>query len=79
MHVTINDTPLVGDPDIDGDTPAVDTPLSYNLNNVWVWAGDDLRSVNAQVEFLLRRALRDARRLPAEEKRDQDHAGDSAH
>ena len=29
------------------------------------WAGDDLRSVNAQVEFLLRRALRDAGRLPA--------------
>jgi hypothetical protein len=28
------------------------------------WAADDLRSVNAQVEFLLRRALRDAGRLP---------------
>jgi hypothetical protein len=28
------------------------------------WAADDLRSVNAQVEFLLRRALRDASRLP---------------
>jgi hypothetical protein len=28
------------------------------------WAGDDLRSVNAQIEFLLRRALRDAGRLP---------------
>jgi hypothetical protein len=28
------------------------------------WAADDLRSVNAQVEFLLRRALQDARRLP---------------
>jgi hypothetical protein len=28
------------------------------------WASDDLRSVNAQVEFLLRRALRDAGRLP---------------
>ena len=27
------------------------------------WASDDLRSVNAQVEFLLRRALRDAGRL----------------
>ena len=27
------------------------------------WAADDLRSVNAQVEFLLRRALRDADRL----------------
>ena len=29
------------------------------------WAADDLRSVNAQTEFLLRRALRDAGRLPA--------------
>ena len=28
------------------------------------WAADDLRSVNAQVEFLLRRALREAGRLP---------------
>jgi len=29
------------------------------------WAADDLRSVNAQTEFLLRRALADAGRLPA--------------
>ena len=28
------------------------------------WAADDLRSVNGQVEFLLRRALRDAGRMP---------------
>ena len=28
------------------------------------WAADDLRSVNGQVEFLLRRALREAGRLP---------------
>jgi hypothetical protein len=28
------------------------------------WAADDLRSVNAQVEFILRRALKDAGRLP---------------
>ena len=28
------------------------------------WAGDDLRSTNAQLEFLLRRALADAGRLP---------------
>jgi hypothetical protein len=27
------------------------------------WAADDLRSLNAQVEFLLRRALADAGRL----------------
>jgi hypothetical protein len=29
------------------------------------WAGDDLRSTNAQIEFLLRRALADAGRLPS--------------
>lgn len=28
------------------------------------WAADDLRSVNAQIDFLLRLALRDAGRLP---------------
>ena len=28
------------------------------------WAGDELRSANAQIEFLLRRALADAGRLP---------------
>ena len=28
------------------------------------WAADDLRSVNAQVDWLLRRALQDARRMP---------------
>ena len=27
------------------------------------WAADDLRSLNAQVEYILRRALRDAGRL----------------
>jgi hypothetical protein len=32
------------------------------------WAGDELRSTNAQIEFLLRRALSQAGRLP-------DHAG----
>ncbi len=28
------------------------------------WASDDLRSTNAQIEFLLRRALSEAGRLP---------------
>ncbi|MEW1562050.1 MULTISPECIES: hypothetical protein [unclassified Streptomyces] len=28
------------------------------------WAGDELRSANAQIEFLLRRALGEAGRLP---------------
>ncbi len=27
------------------------------------WADDDLRSLNAQIEFLLRKALREQRRL----------------
>jgi hypothetical protein len=30
------------------------------------WADADLRSLNAQIEYLLRRALRDSGRLPAE-------------
>ena len=29
------------------------------------WAADDLRSLNGQIEFLLRRSLADAGRLPA--------------
>ncbi|HVC04176.1 MAG TPA: hypothetical protein VND88_05835 [Candidatus Acidoferrales bacterium] len=29
------------------------------------WAGDDFRSTNAQIEFVLRRALVDAGRLPS--------------
>ena len=32
------------------------------------WADAELRSLNAQIEFLLRRALRDAGRLPREEE-----------
>jgi hypothetical protein len=28
------------------------------------WAGDELRSTNAQIEYLLRKALADAGRLP---------------
>ena len=32
------------------------------------WAEDDLRSLNAQIEFLLRRALAEAGRLKKKEK-----------
>ncbi|TQN28485.1 hypothetical protein FHX37_3830 [Haloactinospora alba] len=32
------------------------------------WAGDELRSTNAQIEFVLRRALADAGRLPSSTK-----------
>jgi hypothetical protein len=34
------------------------------LDAVRRWARDDLRSVNAQIEFLLRRALREEGRAP---------------
>ena len=37
--------------------PAVHDALSR-------WASDELRSTNAQIEFLLRRALSDAGRMP---------------
>jgi hypothetical protein len=30
------------------------------------WAADELRSTNAQIEFLLRRALSDAGRMPSQ-------------
>jgi hypothetical protein len=33
------------------------------LDAVQRWANDDLRSLNGQIEFLLRRALRDAGRV----------------
>jgi hypothetical protein len=44
------------------------------LDAIRRWARDDLRSVNAQVEFLLRRALQREGRLP--EKTGKDPAKD---
>ena len=35
------------------------------------WAKDDLRSMNAQIEFVLREALRKAGRLPRDEDDDK--------
>lgn len=32
------------------------------------WADDELRSVNAQIQFLLRRALKDAGRHPKQQE-----------
>ena len=32
------------------------------------WADDDLRSLNGQIEFLLRKALKDAKRIGEDEK-----------
>ena len=47
------------------------------LDAVQRWANDDLRSLNAQIEFLLRRALADARRAapPAAPKGGDDAPG----
>jgi len=36
------------------------------LDAVQRWANDDLRSLNAQIEFLLRRAAQQSGRLPEE-------------
>jgi hypothetical protein len=33
------------------------------------WADDDLRSLNGQIEFLLRKALKEAKRIGEEETR----------
>ena len=35
------------------------------------WAGDELRSVNGQIEYLLRQALEKRKRAQAEDKRDR--------
>jgi hypothetical protein len=35
------------------------------------WADDDLRSLNGQIEFLLRRALKEAKREGSDEKADR--------
>jgi hypothetical protein len=36
------------------------------------WANDDLRSLNAQIEFVLRESLRKAGRLPKDGKAGED-------
>ncbi|MGB5256331.1 MAG: DNA-binding protein [Woeseiaceae bacterium] len=41
------------------------------------WARDDLRSLNAQIEFVLRAALQDAGRLPKRLPPGQDEGGGS--
>jgi hypothetical protein len=33
------------------------------------WADDDLRSLNGQIEFLLRKALKEAKRISGDEER----------
>ncbi len=44
------------------------------LEAVRRWADDDLRSLNGQVEFLLRRVLRDAGRLPKKSGSDDEQS-----
>jgi hypothetical protein len=39
------------------------------------WADSELRSLNAQIEFVLRRALREAGRMPAKEERTNEETG----
>jgi len=41
------------------------------LDAVQRWADDDLRSLNGQIEFLLRRALKDGGREPREPKKEK--------
>lgn len=41
------------------------------------WADDELRSVNGQVEYLLRRALREAGRFPGGSRQGTPGSGDT--
>ena len=43
------------------------------------WAADDMRSANGQVEFILRKALREAGRLPASDSSRITHDTHSKH
>ena len=48
------------------------------LDAVQRWANDDLRSLNGQIEFLLRRAVQDSGRAPAtrDEKKPRGRKGE---
>jgi hypothetical protein len=43
------------------------------LDAVQRWADDDLRSLNGQIEFLLRRALKESGREPSRRKPREEH------
>jgi hypothetical protein len=45
------------------------------LDAVQRWANDDLRSLNGQIEFLLRRVLKESGRAGAPSERDRPAAG----
>jgi len=56
-------------------------PLRINeevLNAVQRWADDELRSLNAQIEYVLRGALRDAGRLKTD-RESSDKAASAKH
>ncbi len=42
------------------------------LESMQRWAKDDLRSLNAQIEFVLRESLRKSGRIPTNEASDDD-------
>lgn len=46
------------------------------LDDVQRWANDDLRSLNAQIECILRRALTDTGRVPRGSKRKKNQRGE---
>ena len=51
-------------------------PLRINahvLEAVQHWADDELRSLNAQIEYVLRDALQKSKRLPKKEPEAEDH------
>lgn len=48
------------------------------LEAVQRWANDDLRSLNGQIEFVLRRALRDAGRVVGKADQPGDAGADAA-
>jgi hypothetical protein len=45
------------------------------LDGMQRWANDELRSLNGQIEYVLRRALKDARRAARTEKPNEPHDG----
>ncbi len=46
---------------------------SHVLEAIQHWADDDLRSLNAQIEYVLREALRQSKRLPKNEREEKNH------
>jgi len=56
---------------------AVRKPFALRINPdilkaVQHWADDELRSINAQIEYVLRQALRDSGRLPSNQQKTSD-------